>query len=388
MRPTQRPTATGMRVRSTRDANVLFHAVTCGILPMVTRRLDAADRATLRPGCVYVWEERSPASDATGAGMERFTEGRHWHPSRVRDDFLLYIEKDWDTNETHTSERNRMLRHNRESYSSNSYTTQPVKRQPLVKQTYSAWVNTGTSLKKWHMNAYYTEDTLEHLRIVDDVPILANLHVPHECYQRARSSTVGSNKKAERGPREALPTDVSMSFAPRRNSISAASQSSQSDRDQSLSQGFSPFIVQARYSPFPPSPVSAIASSSQLCVRTRTPILSECAPLSDGQRQPRPVLVAASQRPAYEDHHRNKTHFASPSPAPSATSSHLSSLPSPAASDNAGPSPLLLTPATPVLPSGSCDPRSLVPLEHLRAGQLAHRREPADDEILRSFRLL
>ena len=85
MRPSQRPTATGMRVRSTRDANVLFHAVTCGILPMVQRRLDAADRAALRPGCVYVWEERSPASDATGAGMERFTEGRHWHPSRVRD---------------------------------------------------------------------------------------------------------------------------------------------------------------------------------------------------------------------------------------------------------------------------------------------------------------
>ena len=79
-----------MRVRSTRDANVLFHAVTCGILPMVTRRLDAADRASLRPGCVYIWEERSPASDATGAGMERFTEGRHWHPSRVRDVSLVF----------------------------------------------------------------------------------------------------------------------------------------------------------------------------------------------------------------------------------------------------------------------------------------------------------
>lgn len=52
---------------------------------MVSRRLDAADRAALRPGCVYVWEERSPAADATGAGMERFTEGRHWHPSRVRE---------------------------------------------------------------------------------------------------------------------------------------------------------------------------------------------------------------------------------------------------------------------------------------------------------------
>lgn len=85
MRPSQDPTCVGMRVRSTRDANVIFHAVALSILPMVVRRLDAADRAALRPGCVYVWEERAPSSDATGVGMERFTEGRHWHPSRVRD---------------------------------------------------------------------------------------------------------------------------------------------------------------------------------------------------------------------------------------------------------------------------------------------------------------
>ena len=90
MRPTQRPTATNIRVRSTRDANTLFHAVTLGILPIVSRRLDAADRAALRPGCVYIWEERSPGtlgntSDGGGMGMERFTEGRHWYPSRVRD---------------------------------------------------------------------------------------------------------------------------------------------------------------------------------------------------------------------------------------------------------------------------------------------------------------
>lgn len=90
MRPTQRPTATNMRVRSTRDANNLFHAVTLGILPIVARRLDASDRAALRPGSVYIWEERSPGtlgntSDGAGMGMERFTEGRHWYPSRVRD---------------------------------------------------------------------------------------------------------------------------------------------------------------------------------------------------------------------------------------------------------------------------------------------------------------
>ena len=38
---------------------------------MVNRRLDAADRAALRAGNVYVWEERSPTADAAGTGMER-----------------------------------------------------------------------------------------------------------------------------------------------------------------------------------------------------------------------------------------------------------------------------------------------------------------------------
>ena len=147
------PTVQGVRVRSTRNANVLFHAVTCGILLVASdHRLDAADRAALRAGYAYVWEERSPAADAIGAGMERFTEGRHWYPSRVRDvsapcslqrilcppadanliiacrelyvttciacgasrfdrrlqDFLLYVEKDIEANEA--AERNRMLR--------------------------------------------------------------------------------------------------------------------------------------------------------------------------------------------------------------------------------------------------------------------------------------
>ena len=52
---------------------------------MVNRRLDAADHTALLAGNVYVWEERSPTTGAAGAGMERFTEGRHWYPSRVRD---------------------------------------------------------------------------------------------------------------------------------------------------------------------------------------------------------------------------------------------------------------------------------------------------------------
>lgn len=72
----QTPTYTGIRIRSARDANILFHAVALGLLPLVTRRLDEAERLQVRSGCVYVWEERNPSYfDFNGQEMKRFTEG-------------------------------------------------------------------------------------------------------------------------------------------------------------------------------------------------------------------------------------------------------------------------------------------------------------------------
>ena len=79
----QPPTCTGLRVRTARDAEIIFHAVALGILPMVTRRLDSEERMSLTTGCVYVWEERtSNVSESIEHGIERFTEGRSWGPSR------------------------------------------------------------------------------------------------------------------------------------------------------------------------------------------------------------------------------------------------------------------------------------------------------------------
>jgi hypothetical protein len=81
----QRPTCTNVRIRSTRDAHKIFYAVQLRILPMITRRLDADERLALCSGCIYAWEERGPHTEITGLGIERFTEGRRWSPSRVRD---------------------------------------------------------------------------------------------------------------------------------------------------------------------------------------------------------------------------------------------------------------------------------------------------------------
>ncbi|KAF8268612.1 hypothetical protein EI94DRAFT_1131242 [Lactarius quietus] len=53
------PTCTNIRVRTARDAEIIFHAVRLGILPMVHQRLGSEERMALCSGCVYVWEERS-----------------------------------------------------------------------------------------------------------------------------------------------------------------------------------------------------------------------------------------------------------------------------------------------------------------------------------------
>jgi hypothetical protein len=81
----QRPTLKNVRIRSTRDALHVFNAVAKDILPLITRRLDAEERRAIVPGNVYVWEERGANTESTGIGMERWTDGMGWGPSRVRD---------------------------------------------------------------------------------------------------------------------------------------------------------------------------------------------------------------------------------------------------------------------------------------------------------------
>jgi hypothetical protein len=89
----QQPTCTNVRIRSTQDAHKIFFAIQQDLLRMVTRRLDAEERLALKTGCVYAWEERGPHTEVTGLGIERFTEGRRWSPSRVRDVCTFFLAK-------------------------------------------------------------------------------------------------------------------------------------------------------------------------------------------------------------------------------------------------------------------------------------------------------
>ncbi|CDO69158.1 hypothetical protein BN946_scf185042.g60 [Trametes cinnabarina] len=129
----QLPTCTGIRIRSMSDAHVIFHAVTLGILPIVSRRLDIEERRYIHSGCVCVWEERSAAGEGSSVtGIERWTDGRRWGPSRVRDEFLYYQEKlpEFEADE----ELSALIFGSR-----------------LIKQTYSVFVDTPTGRRKWHL---------------------------------------------------------------------------------------------------------------------------------------------------------------------------------------------------------------------------------------------
>ena len=53
------PTYRNLYVRNVHDAQVVLHAVWTDRLRMTPRRLDDEERQALRPGDIYVWEERS-----------------------------------------------------------------------------------------------------------------------------------------------------------------------------------------------------------------------------------------------------------------------------------------------------------------------------------------
>ena len=68
----QRPTLEKTRIRSSRDAFIIFNGVAMNVLPLITRRLDIEERRAISSGNVYVWEERGVNTEAVGLGMERW----------------------------------------------------------------------------------------------------------------------------------------------------------------------------------------------------------------------------------------------------------------------------------------------------------------------------
>ncbi|KAN0111463.1 hypothetical protein V8E52_008486 [Russula decolorans] len=178
----QVPSCTNVRIRSTADVHKIFYSVYLGLLPMITRRLDAKEREALSSGYCYAWEDRGPHA-ITGIGIERFTEGRHWSASRVRDEFLFYYEK-WEPPKGKNGERT-------------SDGQPPRDWDPYVKQTYSVYLNESEGNKrKWHLTAYFTQATVDSLGTVDDIPVLKDLVVPEGLFRSSRRTKTRSSRAA------------------------------------------------------------------------------------------------------------------------------------------------------------------------------------------------
>jgi hypothetical protein len=81
------------------DAIVLIQAGLQGSLHFVPRRATSSERAYVaQSGCVFIYEEKT-------SGIQRWTDGQHWSPSRVLGDFLIYGERSASPSQSHAMKR-------------------------------------------------------------------------------------------------------------------------------------------------------------------------------------------------------------------------------------------------------------------------------------------
>ncbi|EJT98074.1 hypothetical protein DACRYDRAFT_118847 [Dacryopinax primogenitus] len=72
-------------IDTTYDALLVYEAASRGIIPRITRRLSANERALIGSGTIFVYDERE-------SGIKRWTDGYTWSPSRALNNFFLYRE--------------------------------------------------------------------------------------------------------------------------------------------------------------------------------------------------------------------------------------------------------------------------------------------------------
>ncbi|KAI9508090.1 Gti1/Pac2 family-domain-containing protein [Russula earlei] len=182
MAPTyqQQPTLQNARIRTAQDALQVFFAVARNVLTLLTRRLDADERKAIRSGNVYIWEDRSASTvDNGGLTMERWTDGMSWGPSRIREEFLFYYQRD-PAQERLPSGGGRM-----------SFPLHD--RDKLIKQTYSVYVflpeDRGQDItRKWHLTAYFKQRTVDELTPIEDIPNVGRIPVPEGLFKSARAT--------------------------------------------------------------------------------------------------------------------------------------------------------------------------------------------------------
>ncbi|KAF8528524.1 Gti1/Pac2 family-domain-containing protein [Hysterangium stoloniferum] len=182
-----------LHIRNAADAQVVFEAVRLNILPMIRCRLGPTERDVLRSGEIFVWEE----TDQKG-GLERWTDGRRWSQSRMREPFLYYEEKEQTTKEEKEAKAARRASRNPDSpVPSSRRQDRPSKANGLTKQTYSIYVNLGQVNRKWHLVAYFSGSDYMRLPVVEDYDYLRRIRVPKGIYLSSKGLQLNSDSYAD-----------------------------------------------------------------------------------------------------------------------------------------------------------------------------------------------
>lgn len=200
----QQATYQRLHVRDAHDAHVIFEAVRQGFLMPIVRRLNERERATLvYPGAIFVWFESEDDN-----GLKRWTDGRIWGQSRMREPYLFYDEKmPYDPTTAAATEATRAptfrfvdgVPRLGTSSSAVSHQDRTSNHHPgLVKQAYSAWVmvRPNTRPQKWHLTAYFTYAELPHLPTIDRDPNLRKVIVPPGIYRSGKTRSRNGDDEA------------------------------------------------------------------------------------------------------------------------------------------------------------------------------------------------
>lgn len=79
------------QILTLQDAVLVIEATRLNILPKVKRKLNNTERANIRAGSVFIWNE-------TECGIKRWRDGKIWLVSRMKGPFLIYQEYDVNRN--------------------------------------------------------------------------------------------------------------------------------------------------------------------------------------------------------------------------------------------------------------------------------------------------
>ncbi|KAJ7620274.1 Gti1/Pac2 family-domain-containing protein [Roridomyces roridus] len=183
-------THAALHIRDITDAHRVLEAVRLKILPLVKRRLLGHERASLRSGNVFVWEE-SESED----GLVRWTEGRRWSQSKMRGECLYYEEQ------VELTEAERHAKAARRAMKGCSIPAPPkrkdrrAKPDGLIKQTYSVLVRLpctkkGIMHKKWHLVSYSSNREATTLPVVEDYDYLRGIRVPPDVFLNSNSTSI------------------------------------------------------------------------------------------------------------------------------------------------------------------------------------------------------